>query len=104
MGDLETKKQIFLSLGQNFLLKDGKLRIEANEWLVPIAERYPALEKEYLKVRTDKKASMSTKKEALTSIRADWLGRKDSNLRSPVPETGALPLGHSPSNFQFYKF
>jgi hypothetical protein len=27
---------------------------------------------------------------------ADWLGRKDSNLRSPDPESGALPLGHSP--------
>src|SRR5688500_16592401 len=25
-----------------------------------------------------------------------WLGRKDSNLRSPDPESGALPLGHSP--------
>src|SRR5688572_17057585 len=27
---------------------------------------------------------------------AGWLGRKDSNLRSPDPESGALPLGHSP--------
>src|SRR5262249_3228901 len=26
-----------------------------------------------------------------------WLARKDSNLRSPDPESGALPLGHSPS-------
>ncbi len=25
-----------------------------------------------------------------------WLARKDSNLRSPDPESGALPLGHSP--------
>ena len=27
---------------------------------------------------------------------SDWLWRKDSNLRSPDPESGALPLGHSP--------
>jgi hypothetical protein len=27
-----------------------------------------------------------------------WLARKDSNLQSPVPETGALPLGHSPAS------
>ena len=27
----------------------------------------------------------------------DWLGRKDSNLRSPDPESGALPLGHTPA-------
>src|SRR5215471_4395558 len=26
-----------------------------------------------------------------------WLGRKDSNPRSPDPESGALPLGYSPS-------
>src|SRR5258708_3296514 len=25
-----------------------------------------------------------------------WLGRKDSNLRMPDPESGALPLGDSP--------
>src|SRR3954463_365513 len=25
-----------------------------------------------------------------------WLARKDSNLQSPDPESGALPLGHSP--------
>jgi hypothetical protein len=30
------------------------------------------------------------------SPRSGWLGRKDSNLRSPDPESGALPLGHSP--------
>ncbi len=26
----------------------------------------------------------------------NWLARKDSNLQSPDPESGALPLGHSP--------
>ena len=26
------------------------------------------------------------------------LGQKDSNLRYPVPKTGALPLGHVPFN------
>jgi hypothetical protein len=26
----------------------------------------------------------------------DWLARKDSNLQSPDPESGALPFGHSP--------
>src|SRR5262249_37612252 len=27
-----------------------------------------------------------------------WLGRKDSNLRMPVPKTGALPLGYAPAS------
>gem|GEM_PF-3259381 len=26
-----------------------------------------------------------------------WLGWQDSNLRMPVPKTGALPLGYTPS-------
>ena len=30
-------------------------------------------------------------------LRTIWLGRRDSNPRMPVPKTGALPLGHSPS-------
>ncbi|MEN9683198.1 MAG: hypothetical protein RLZZ427_949, partial [Pseudomonadota bacterium] len=28
----------------------------------------------------------------------DWLGRQDSNLRMPVPKTGALPLGDAPAD------
>ena len=31
-----------------------------------------------------------------------WLARKDSNLQSPDPESGALPLGHSPARGQVY--
>src|SRR4051794_31516771 len=27
-----------------------------------------------------------------------WLGRQDSNLRMPVPKTGALPLGDAPAS------
>lgn len=26
-----------------------------------------------------------------------WLGRKDSNLQSPEPESDALPFGHCPA-------
>ena len=36
----------------------------------------------------------SDKKARLRSI---WLGVQDSNLRMPVPKTGALPLGQPPS-------
>ena len=30
-----------------------------------------------------------------------WLEREDSNLRMPAPKTGALPLGHAPTQFLF---
>src|SRR6476661_7183093 len=31
-----------------------------------------------------------------------WLGRQDSNLRMPVPKTGALPLGDAPADGRAY--
>jgi hypothetical protein len=31
-------------------------------------------------------------------ILCNWLARKDSNLQSPDPESGALPLSHAPAS------
>lgn len=73
-GDLQKKKEILLSLGQNFIIKDKKLLIEANEWLQPIEKGYPVLEKEYTKVRTNKNLSTEAKTEALTSVITQWGG------------------------------
>jgi hypothetical protein len=33
------------------------------------------------------------RKELEERLRSEWLGRRDSNPRMPVPKTGALPLG-----------
>jgi hypothetical protein len=33
----------------------------------------------------------------LKNFKKLWLGWEDSNLRMPVPKTGALPLGHIPT-------
>ncbi len=41
--------------------------------------------------------SRDSKKEAGTHFSKRWLGRQDSNLRMPIPKTGALPLGDAPS-------
>jgi hypothetical protein len=38
------------------------------------------------------------KNELFEALKPIWLGRQDSNLRMPVPKTGALPLGHAPMN------
>lgn len=35
-----------------------------------------------------------------SQLRSLWLGRQDSNLRMPVPKTGALPLGDAPKSIQ----
>ena len=67
-GDLQTKREVFMALGQNFFLKDQKLHIVPNEWLKPIIESYPAMEKKYQSVRTRKYSTVARQKEAFASI------------------------------------
>ena len=82
MGDMQTKKEILMALGQNPMLKDKKLSIQANEWLKPIAESYPALEKEYQGLELAKVGTNKEQNEDLTSLRLRWRGRPDLNRRS----------------------
>lgn len=49
-------------------LKDNKLFIEPNEWLIPISEGYSELEKSYLWVVTNKKANSKELEKALLPI------------------------------------
>jgi hypothetical protein len=78
-GDLMTKRDILMTLGQNFLLNDQKLTLQQSEWLVPMAEQYPALEAEYLRrARTNKKAPLQ---EMPSDIFESWRARWDLNPR-----------------------
>jgi len=70
---LELKKEILMALGKSPIIKDKKLFIEPNEWLQPIGNGYPALEKEYLRLEPAKMPINKAKTEALTSVRARWL-------------------------------
>jgi site-specific DNA recombinase len=72
-GGLEPKKEILLALGQNPIIKGGKLVFEANEWLQPIEKGYPALEKAYLRLEPAKIGQNKAKTRALASVRARWL-------------------------------
>lgn len=80
-GDLQTKKEVLAALGSNPTIKDGKLSIPLNEWLVPIAESYPALEKEYQRLEPTKESTSKGKNEAIASLRSTWLGGWGSNPR-----------------------
>ena len=82
MRDMQTKKEILMALGQNPMLKDKKLSIQANEWLKPIAESYPVLEKEYRRLELAKVGTNKEQNEDLTSLRLRWRGRPDLNRRS----------------------
>lgn len=71
-GGLELKKEILLSLGQTPIIKEGNLIIEPNEWLAPIKNGYPELEKEYIGLELGKTPLNRIKTEALSSIRTRW--------------------------------
>lgn len=87
LGDVQKKKEILMGLGQNPIVKDGQISLEANFWLKPIGEDYPALEKEYLRLELNKKPLESLNKaeqKVLANVRSRWRRRKDSNLRTPL--------------------
>ena len=69
---LELKKEILLALGKTPIMQDKKLTIEPNEWLVPIKDGYPALEKEYRELELNKTLTNTARNEALASIRTRW--------------------------------
>lgn len=73
-GDIQKQKEIIRTLGITFTLKDKILSIEPKEWLVPIQQGYQKLEQEYLSLEPYKKSSNKAKTEALSSVRAHWLG------------------------------
>lgn len=72
-GGLELKKEILRTLGKTIEIKDGLLKLEANEWFQPIANNYSALEKDYLRLEPAKTPINKAKMEAIAAIRAQWL-------------------------------
>ena len=89
-GDYDTKRSILNMLGSNPTLLDGKLRIEGNKLLVPIAKGYPALAAEYEKVRTAHYPDAETKTAALAAVYNNWGERWGLNPRPPGPQPSAL--------------
>jgi len=71
-GDLQTKKNIVLALGSNFLIKDGKLAISMNDWFIPIKNNYLSLEKDFLRLEPNKKTLNKAKTADLTAVIARW--------------------------------
>ncbi len=80
-GDLNIKKEILSALGSNCTLKDKILSIQPNEWLKPIAEGYPAIEKEYLRSELNKKPLNKAKTDRLRSVLTHWGARRESDPR-----------------------
>ena len=80
-GDMDAKKDILMAIGQNPTIKDGILRIETNEWLVPIKDTYPKLEEDYLRLEPLQVLENKERTALLTPVRQVWYARQDSNLQ-----------------------
>ena len=78
-GDIQKKRELFAALGQNYVLKDKIVSIEASEWLMPIEKAYPALEAEFNRLELDKHLSKSTYNEEIASLILTWGGYRESN-------------------------
>jgi len=72
-GDFQKKKEILSAIGSNPIIKDGKLLIEGKEWLQPIKNSYPELEKRFVRLELMKRPMNKAKTEAFTSVRTEWL-------------------------------
>jgi site-specific DNA recombinase len=81
--DFEGRRTILNGFGSIFSIRDRKLKMQPHEWLVPIGEGYPELEKEYLSLEPAERAAESGESAALDSIRLRWRRERDSNPRYP---------------------
>lgn len=71
-GTLDKKREIFSALGWNFWIKDKIVRIQANEWFVPIEKAYPELEAEYRRLELQKYLSAEARNAAFASLILRW--------------------------------
>lgn len=98
-GDEQKKKEILLTLGSNPILENQKLLVEAYKWFVPIAEDAPSLTEQYLKVRTEKNLSDKARTEAITSVRAHWLGMREFSHHSFAVAHSFFAMGSAKRSF-----
>ncbi len=89
-GDLQTKKAILMTLGQNPTITDGKLSLEANCWLKPIEKDYPPLEAEYLRLEPLKTRINKGKNEVKTSLCPRWRCVVDDVRTAIMAEEGQI--------------
>ena len=80
-GTPEMKKSILMALGQNPRLTNGIIEIQANKWLQPIIDEYPALERTYRTSEPKKKTVTAGRNGDLQTVISSWRGKKDSNPR-----------------------
>ncbi len=83
-GDAQTKREILSTIvGLNCTMRDHVLNIQAVEWLVPIKDKYPALEARIKAFEPENYGSPEWEKAAFAAFSPDVRGRPDLN-RQPL--------------------
>lgn len=77
--DMLVKREILSTLGQNFILKDGKLSIEPIEWLNSISNLNNIEKNETIRLEPASVVSNNAQTEAFASASTLWGARADSN-------------------------
>jgi hypothetical protein len=93
LGGLNTKREIFSALGQNFSVRDQEVHITPNEWFVPIEKAYPALEAEYNRLELDKTLDTATRNDALAQLILSWGVERNRNALSNAIKKKPQPSG-----------
>lgn len=67
-GSTADKRDILLAIGQNPVLKDGKIFITPNDWLIPVKESASSIREQLDMVRTEPQQIQKASEEAVMSI------------------------------------
>ncbi len=80
-GDIHRKREIMMALGSNPTILDGKLRVEAHPWFIPIIQNYSALATEYSRLEPTEMPTNKSKTDQIALVGSTWLRGWDSNPR-----------------------
>lgn len=72
VSDIRLKKDILLALGKKITIKDGNLSRELSEWLIPIKEKYPVIEEQFLGLEPAESHLNTRENEDLVSVYSKW--------------------------------
>ncbi len=78
-GNVNDKRQIFSALGQNYILKDGKLLIKPAKWLVPISNQRENIIKDFRGLELICLSLYKGKNRAIDPVLTKWGGYWESN-------------------------
>lgn len=79
LWDTQTRRNIFSSLGQNFVLKDWKLAIELYPWIKPLENDVVRLTSEYKRIETNEKSTTTGSSNAFDGLYLQWWTDRGSN-------------------------